>query len=211
MTTKKYADYIYKQSKAVYNIRLESIFDEYIVYRNTKRIGFLVESKLYLIATENLRKLLPNIKIEQRYELQGIILIEDIDNIDLLNRYILTVYNDLYFLKDYVFDLSKLLKHYHNYPESTKNIYNAHIVFFRFCYEKGLFKLNPLDEQNRIIYMNYTNNDLTEKGTKVFYDLHTKWLNYTDKIDEKREERCNNVKMLEKYYIKILQELKITE
>ena len=111
MTTKKYADYIYKQSKAVYNIRLESIFDEYIVYRNGKRIGFLVDSKLYLIATENLRKLLPNIKVEQQYELEGIILIEDTDNIDLLNRYILTVYNDLYFLKDDVFDLSKLLKH----------------------------------------------------------------------------------------------------
>ena len=211
MTTKKYADYIYKQSKAVYNIRLESIFDEYIAYRNGKRIGFLVDNKLYLIATENLKKLLPNKKVELRYELEGIILIEDTENVDLLNKYILTVYNDLYFLKDDVFDLSKLLKHYHNYPESIKNIYNAHITFFRFCYEKGLFRLNPLDEQNRIIYMRYTNNDLTEKGTEIFYNLHTKWLNYTDKIDEKREERCSNVKMLEKYYIKILQELKITE
>ena len=211
MTTKKYADYIYKQSKAVYNIRLESIFDEYIAYRNSKRIGFLVDNKLYLIATENLKKLLPNKKVELRYELVGIILIEDTENVDLLNKYILTVYNDLYFLEDYVFDLSDLLKPYHNYSDSIKNIYDAHITFFRFCYEKRLLKLNSLDKQNRIIYMHYTNNDLTEEGTKIFYDLHTKWLNYTDKVDEKREERCNNVKMLEKYYIKILQELKITE
>lgn len=63
--------------------------------------------------------------------------------------------------------------------------YNAHITFLRFCYEKELLKRNPLDDQNRIIYMRYINNDLTKKGVGIFHKLHTKWLVYTDKKDEK--------------------------
>ena len=53
--------------------------------------------------------------------------------------------------------------------------------------------------------MFFTNNDLTEKGMKMFNDLYSMWLEYADNdtID-----RIYNVMMLEKYYTKILQGLK---
>lgn len=213
MTTKKFANQFEKQCRTIMNISLEPIFGEYIVNQNGKRIGVLFDNKFYLLSTEDLKKMLPN-AIEENpfgWAYHRLILLEDIDDIAFLKQAIKTVYNDLYFLKEYVTDISYLFKANRRYPDIIVEIYNIHITFLHFCYTKGLLKLNPLDKQNRIIHLNLVNNDLTEKGTKVFSELHHKWLVYTDKSDEKSSERNNNVKILEKYYSKILQENGITE
>ena len=41
MTTKKYADFIHKQTKGVYNIMVEQMFSDYVLYKDGKRIGVL--------------------------------------------------------------------------------------------------------------------------------------------------------------------------
>lgn len=213
MTTKKFADYIYKQTKDVYNIMIEPMFNDYIVHRNGKRIGVIADNKLYLIATDGLKKLFPNANEENPYgwAYHRLIQIENIEDTELLKQAVVTAYNDLYFQKELVLDISYFFKVNRNYPESITKIYNLHTTFLRFCYQKDLLKLNPFDEHGRMLYMHYTNNDLTEKGTKIVPILIRKWLKYTDRNDEKTPEKIVNVKMLEKYYVTILQELGISE
>lgn len=208
MTTKKFANQFEKQCRAIINISPEPIFGEYIVNQNGKRIGVLFNNKFYLLSTENLKKLLPN-SVEENpfgWAYYRLILIENIEDIEFLKQAITTVYNDLYFLKAYVCDISYHFVVNRNYPDHIMKCYELFVIFLRFCYEKGLLKRNPLDKQNRILYMNYSNNDLTEKGQGIFNDLIDDWLTYTD-----RTNNIGNMKMLEKYYSKILQEKGIIE
>ena len=213
MTTKKFANQIEKQCKTILNVSLEPIFNEYIVERNGKRIGVLFDNKLYLLSTKNLKRMFPN-AIEENpfgWAYYRLIHIENTEDIEHLTQAIMTSYDDLYFQKEFVCDISSLIEAYSTYPDVILDTYNLHITFLRFCYEKKLIKVNPLDKCDRIIRMNYTNNNLTEKGTKILNDLYDDWLNYTNKTDEKSEERNKNVKMLEKYYLKILQKKGINE
>ena len=92
------------------------------------------------------------------------------------------------------------------YSDIMAKIYNHHITFLRFCYEKKLLKKQPVDQLGRIIRMYYTNNDLTENGIKTFEYLYEKWLSYNDKNDDKNDARAVDTKTLEKYYTKILAE-----
>ena len=203
MTTKKFANQFEKQCKTIINISPEPIFGEYIVSQNGNRIGVLFDNRLYLLSTENLKKMLPNAVEENPFgwAYHRLICIESIEDIEFLRQAITTVYNDLYFNKEFVCDISYHFAVNRAYPDHIIHSYELFIIFLQFCYEKELLKQNPLDKQNRILYMNYTNNDLTEKGTKIFNDLMFDWLTYTD-----RTNKIDNVKMLEKYYSKILQE-----
>ncbi|QIH33866.1 hypothetical protein [Sphingobacterium sp. DR205] len=211
MTTKKYAEEFYKKTKSIRNIMVEKMFSDYVLYRNGKRIGVLFDNKLLLISTENLKKIFPNAIEEKTFDwgYYKLIQIEYNDNFELLEKAIITTYDDLYFQKDFVTDISYLFKVNRSYQDSIIKIYNLHITFLRFCYDKGLLKINPLDKQDRILHMNFLNNDLTESGTKIFYELYNKWLVYTDKNDDKTDERIINTKMLEKYYLGLNDKMKI--
>lgn len=203
MTTKKYADDFYKKTKSISNIMVEKMFTDYLLYRNGKRIGVLFENKLLLVSTENLKKIFPNAVEEKTFDwgYYKLIHIDYDENIELLEKAIKTTYDDLYFLADYVCDISSLFKSYSKYADAINDIYNSHITFLRFCNDKALLKIDPLDKQDRILHMNFTNNDLTEKGTIIFGELYEKWLNYTD-----RTKNIDNIKMLEKYYKAIIDE-----
>lgn len=73
-----------------------------------------------------------------------------------------------------------------------------------FSEEKGLLLKSPFKEDGRLDTKTIIrNNDLTELGKKVFNDLMFDWLGYTDNTDGKVD-RKNNVKMLEKYFNKIM-------
>ena len=207
-TTKKFAKYIEKQLKNIINISPEPIFGNFILNKNGKRIGVLFDNQLYLIATENLKKLLPNATEENPFgwAYYRLIHIEDTENTAILEELVEATYNDLYFSKSFVADISYLIQSWRAYPKMMVETYDLHIPFLQICYENKLIKFNPLDDNNRIIKMNFTNNDLTEKGTKIFRELYDKWLKYNDKRDEKRFQRMQNTKMLEKYYSKILEE-----
>jgi hypothetical protein len=213
MTTKKFLKEFEKQCRNIINISPEPIFGEYIVNQNGKRIGVLFDNKFYLLSTENLKKLLPDATEENPFgwAYHRLILFENVEDVDALKQAVTTVYNDLYFQKALATDISYLFTVNRMYPDHIVEIYDMYIVFLRFCYEKGLLKVNPLDKQDRITHLNFVYNDLTEKGIQVFNALHTKWLQYTDKNGEKSAERNINVKMLEKYYKNILQAKGIVE
>lgn len=74
-------------------------------------------------------------------------------------------------------------------------------VLLSFSYEKGLLKDNPFDADGELrrnceIYERH----LTEQGKIYFNDLMFDWLTYTD-----RTNKIDNVKMLEKWYAKYLE------
>ena len=48
MTTKKYADFIEKQTRSVENVSTEPIFGEYILQINGKKIGVLYLSLIHI-------------------------------------------------------------------------------------------------------------------------------------------------------------------
>ena len=48
MTTKKYADFIEKQTRSVENVSTEPIFGEYILQINGKKIGVLYQNQCYI-------------------------------------------------------------------------------------------------------------------------------------------------------------------
>ena len=108
MTTKKFEKQFEKQCRTIINISSEPIFGEYIVNQNGKRIGVLFNNKFYLLSTENLKKMLPN-SVEENpfgWAYYRLILIDNIEDIEFLKQAITTVYNDLYFSKAHVCDIS---------------------------------------------------------------------------------------------------------
>lgn len=211
MTTKKYKDSFQKLTKNLTNIMIEEMFSDFVLYKNGKRIGALFDNQVLLIETENLLKLLPNAVRELSFDwgYYKLLKIDFADDAQLLESAINVVYNDLYFFKDYVTDISELLESYRQYSDTITKIYNYHITFLAFSFENNLLKNKALDKSNRIIKMRFVNNDLTELGCKIFAKLYRKWLIYNDKNDEKSENRSVNTKMLEKYFQSLLQEVKI--
>ena len=109
-----------------------------------------------------------------------------------------------------VFDLNGMLNAYPMKSEKAeiKVVCNNLI---KYSFEKGLLKNTPYNNKdelndNLIIYQN----DLTEKGKMVFNDLMFDWLRYTDnKIGN--VDRKNNIKMLDKYFSKIINNKNIEE
>ncbi len=113
----------------------------------------------------------------------------------------------------FVCDISSLINVYSHYPSIMVDMYDAYVTLLQFCVEKGFFTKDTkvLDYNNRILKMNYVNNDFTEKGKKLFLELEDKWLGYNDKTDKNTEKRKNNRKMLEKYYQQLIEEYDITD
>ncbi|AYN04397.1 hypothetical protein [Flavobacterium sp. 140616W15] len=79
------------------------------------------------------------------------------------------------------------------------------INLLKFCFYKNLLLKNPFNEKNELESGIIRESDLTELGLKIFEKLSYKWLVYTDKNDDKID-RINNIKMLEKYYDKLLKD-----
>ncbi|MCP1997392.1 hypothetical protein [Flavobacterium sp. HSC-61S13] len=173
---------------------------------NNHFIGGLFDEALYFVYTEAVNKLLDNPPaVYKGYSTQAqhkMLLIPIEKAVDLL---VLT-YKEKFDWANFVCDISSHFTANRKYPEHIVNIYEMFVVFLRFCYEKELLVLNPLDKNNRILYMNYKNQDLTDSGKLVFTDLMTDWFTYTD-----RTNKIDNTKMLEKYYLKIIQKNELVD
>ena len=63
MTTKKYADFIEKQTRSIINVSAEPIFGEYILRINGKKIGVLYQNQCYLFLTDKGKELLPDAEV----------------------------------------------------------------------------------------------------------------------------------------------------
>lgn len=173
---------------------------------NNHFIGGLFDEELYFVYTEAANKLLNSLPpVYKGYSTQAqhkMLLIPLENAMDLL----LVTYKEKFDWANFVCDISCHFAANRKYPEHIINTYEMFIIFLRFCYEKKLLALNPLDKNNRILYMNYKNQDLTDKGKLVFDDLMMDWFTYTD-----RTNKIDNTKMLEKYYLKILQKNEIID
>ena len=74
----------------------------------------------------------------------------------------------------------------------------------KFSFEKGLLLKSPYNNQGGLYdEIIICENDLTEKGKLIFNDIMFDWLRYTDNTDGKVD-RKQNIKMLEKYYNKLM-------
>ena len=169
-------------------------------------IGGLFDEELYFVYTEVGGNLLNNpepvykgYSADAQHKMLSIPL-------DIAKDILKATYNEKFDWSNFVCDISYHFTINRSYPEHIVKSYDLFLIFLRFCYEKKLLKLNPIDKNNRILYMNYMNKDLTDNGVIIFNDLIHKWLSYTD-----RTNKIDNLKMLEKYYITILQEKELTE
>ncbi len=173
---------------------------------NNHFIGGLFDEALYFVYTEAVNQLLESPPVVYKgYSTQAqhkMLLIPLEKAVDLL---VLT-YVEKFDWANFVCDISSHFTANRKYPEHIINTYEMFVVFLRFCYEKELLVLNPLDKNHRILYMNYKNQDLTDSGKLVFTDLMIDWFTYTD-----RTNKIDNTKMLEKYYLKILQKNQILD
>lgn len=80
----------------------------------------------------------------------------------------------------------------------------------RFSYKNKLLINNPLGGGELLLGTIIKESDLTNKGKFIFEDLVEKWLGYTDN-ETGQIDRKNNIKMLEKYYNKIIMDLGIND
>ncbi|MFK8270255.1 hypothetical protein [Capnocytophaga stomatis] len=209
MTTKKFAKYLEKQFKGIINFSLEPIFEEYITNVNGKRVGLVYKEKFYVMYApvfDKFKKVMPDAVPVNPFgwAYHNLVEIENLENVEKLKEIVLAVYDDMYFNKEFVADISTYFYSYQNYPDVIKHIYDSHITFLRFCYDKGLLKINWVDGENRILKFYFNNNDLTEDGHKIFHNLYVKWLKYNEKNDERSEIRGKDVKKLEKYYQELI-------
>ncbi len=173
---------------------------------NNHFIGGLFDEDLYFVYTEAANQRLnspPAVYKGYSTQAQHKMLLIPIEKaMDLL----VVTYKEKFDWATFVCDISIHFSANRKYPEHIVNTYEMFVVFLRFCYEKKLLAVNPLDKNNRILYMNYKNQDLTDKGKLVFHDLMIVWFTYTD-----RTNKIDNTKMLEKYYLKILQKNQIVD
>ena len=209
MTTKNFAKYIEKQCKGINNFSLEALFGEYVVLVSGKRVGVIYQEKFYVLYAptfENAETVISDFKVINLFDWKyySFVEIKDLEDNEKLKNIINYVYNELYFAKNVVIDIGFLFQNFKGYPEIIYKLYQENITFLRFAYEKKLLKVNPLDSEERIIKLSYTNNDLTTEGQQILHSLYNKWLAYTDKNDADSLKRAANVKQLEKYYKKLI-------
>lgn len=177
MTTEKFAKYVKKQCKEINNFSLESLFGEYIILVSGKRVGVLYQEKFYVFYTPTFEKpenILPDFKTVNLFDWRyyQFIEIRDLEDRDRLIKIIEYVYHELYFLQEVIIDIEFLFQGYRGYPEIIHSLYDEHLTFLRFAYEKKLLKVNPMDIEGRIIKFLYKNLDLTETGCKILDELY---------------------------------------
>ncbi|PDS21945.1 hypothetical protein [Flavobacterium branchiophilum] len=203
MTSKKFIEEFRKKIKSVYNLGFQHTFEDYVLYKNNKKIGTIFNEKLLLIRTVSLKELFPNAEEEKSFDWGYHKLIHiDLSDIELVKKAINQCYYDLYFDEEFVVDFS--MDNDKSYIVTF--LYPMYVTFLNFCFDKELLLRYPLDSNNRILRTYYTNRELTDKGKVIFLKLLFKWLEYNDKFDDKANTRIQNVAMLEKYYSKILTE-----
>ena len=86
---------------------------------------------------------------------------------------------------------------------------NTKVVLYNlvaFCYNKNLLLVYPFNSSDNLKEdLKIQTNNLSPKGKILFHSLRDKWLGYTDNEDGKID-RKSNIKMLDKYYNKLVSE-----
>ena len=147
MTTKKFAKYLEKQCKEIINFSLEPLFGEYVVLVSGKRVGVIYQEKLYVLYAptfENVEEMIPDFETVNLFSWAYLSFIEikDIEDKEKLQDIINYVYHELYFAKDIVIDIGFLFQSFRGYPDRIYKLYQEHITFLHFAYEKNKIVLD---------------------------------------------------------------------
>lgn len=196
MTTKKYADFIEKQTRSINNVCVEPIFGEYIIYVSGKKIGVLYQNQCYLFLTDKGKELLPDAQVCRPYKNspgeKDFILIEDTDNKELLCTLFKVTYKELYAWQDFLHDISGIFSFNRMYMEHIERLYDTFVVLLSYSWENGFLKERPIDTKERIIKFEFRRRDLTPEGEKFYLPFHHKFISYTDRTQKVPSDKLMN-------------------
>jgi len=95
-SSKEYLDFVLEQLSTLPDITYRAMMGEYIIYYRGKIIGGIYDNRFLVKPTKSAQKILPNATLEIPYDgAKPMIMIQDIENIELLNRLIPCIYSDL--------------------------------------------------------------------------------------------------------------------
>lgn len=196
MTTKKYADFIEKQTRSVDNVSTEPIFGEYIIRVSGKKIGVLYQSQCYLLLTGKGKELLPNANTCRPYRNspgeKDFILVEDTENKDLLCALFEVTYKELYAQQELMDDFSYIFTVNRNYMEHIERLYDDIAVLLSCCWENGFLRERPVDTKGRIIKLEFRRKDLTPDGEIFYVPFVEKFIAYTDRTQKTPSDKLIN-------------------
>lgn len=200
MTTKKFAKEIEKLGRKTINFSPYEANYDYILMKNNREIGYLIDNKCFLIASVSLKTLLPDAELHNPVNslVHQFIEIKNLDDEDQFIRCLEVVYNDLYLKNELITDFSGIFEAYQRHPDEIEKFYEKLLLLLDFSWKNKLLRLNPLDNQGRIIKFRFIYDDLTEHGMAIFPKLLLQFLKYND-----RTPNPDFVKMLPKWLNKL--------
>lgn len=96
-TDEQYLEYILEQLSDLSEIKYRSMIGEYIIYYKDKIIGGLYDNCFLLKPADYLLNLLKNPEMVRPYNgPKEMLLIEDTENKELINKLIISIYSELY-------------------------------------------------------------------------------------------------------------------
>lgn len=95
-TSKEYLSFIIEQLSETEGISYRQMMGEYIIYINEKIAAYICDNRFLVKPVPTAVKLLPNAKLEPPYDgAKNMILVENVDDRDFLNRLIKEIYDEL--------------------------------------------------------------------------------------------------------------------
>lgn len=95
-SSKEYLDFVLEQLSDLSNIRYRPMMGEYILYYKDKIFGGIYDDRFLIKQTKSSKNLLPDAPLELPYKgAKEMLLIEDIDNKEFLNKLLNSIVDEL--------------------------------------------------------------------------------------------------------------------
>ena len=95
-STKEYLDYVLEQLSLPDDVSYRAMMGEYILYYRGKIVGGICDNRLLVKPVRAAKELMPEAKYELPYEgAKPMLLVDEVDNRELLNRLFAAMYDDL--------------------------------------------------------------------------------------------------------------------
>lgn len=95
-SSKEYFEYVREQLDGLCGISYRRMMGEYVLYYNTKVVGGIYDDRLLLKPTKSVEKLIASPIYETPYQgAKNMLLVEDTDDKEFLEKLIKTVYEEL--------------------------------------------------------------------------------------------------------------------
>lgn len=95
-TKKEYLNFILDQLSGLSEITYRMMMGEYIIYYRGKIAAYVCDNRFLIKPVESVRRMIPNASLEPPYEgAKDMVLVEDIDNREFLEKLFDTMYEEL--------------------------------------------------------------------------------------------------------------------